>query len=302
MQSVVIMLPSIGEDLLIPASRQQLVVSVYNISSGCLMLLWGRLADVYGRRLVFLVGSALFTLSTMCLPFSLHEIAFYVLRVLQGMSGAAMLPSGIGIITTTFAPGPVRNRAYVALSAVASLGSIAGNLIGGVIGGFLSWKWVFWIPAILAAVTTAITFVVTSMPELCVRPVQADKKPYVDWLGAMVISTGLILLLVALTEGNIIGWATPWIPTVIVVSLLLLLLFIYLQGRLEKDPERQPLIRVSIFKNQQFSALLVLVGCFYAAFNTFSVFATYLYDGIFPEHHLPTFHANCLDVLAIKTT
>lgn len=276
------MLPSIGKALSIPANRQQLVVSIYNISSGSLMLLWGRLADIYGRRLVFLIGSALFSLSTLCLPFSTYEIPFHLLRALQGLSGAAMLPSGIGIVAATFPPGRSRNRAFVTLAAVASLGSVLGNLAGGVIGGFLSWKWVFWIPAVFAALTTFLAFVTTSTPQIRVnaaRPTadfQESKAPYVDWLGGAMISSSLVLLLVAFTQANVVGWKTPWIPPLIVVSVLLILLFVYWQRRLEKDSERDPLIRVSMFKNIQFSALFIMVGCFYAAFNSFLVFATYL--------------------------
>lgn len=76
------MLPTIGAALSIPNSRQQMITSVYNISSGCLILLWGRLADVYGRRIIFLVGSALFALSALITPFSPNEVCFYFFRAL----------------------------------------------------------------------------------------------------------------------------------------------------------------------------------------------------------------------------
>ncbi|KAH8683952.1 drug resistance protein [Ilyonectria robusta] len=255
------MLPDLSEAVGIPSQRQQLVISIYNVSSGCLMLLWGRLADVYGRRLVFLISSALFTISTLCLGFATHEIPFYIIRAMQGLSGSAMIPSAIGIIANAFPPGKSRNRAYVTTSAAASLGSVLGSISGGVIGGFLSWKWVFWIPVILAAVTT-------------------DEKGYlsIDWIGGGLISIGLVLLLISLTQADTLGWKTFWIPLVIAVSVLILILFVYWQYRLEKSSTLQLLIRISMFRNLQFSALFVVVGCFYAAFNSFLVFVTFFYQ------------------------
>ncbi|KAF1815507.1 MFS general substrate transporter [Eremomyces bilateralis CBS 781.70] len=241
MSSVVIILPTIGADLAIPPSAQQIVVSIYNISVGCVMLPWGRIADVYGHHPVFLTGSTLFTLSTLCLPFATGEIAFYVLRALQGVSGAAMIPSGLGTIATTFAPGAARNRGFVAVAAVASLGSILGNLAGGLVGGYLSWKWVFWISTIVGAFTTALD---------------------VDWLGAAIISTSLLLLLLALSQGNVIGWSTAWIPPLIVLAVILLIVFFFWQRRSERGSSRPPLLRVSMFKNVRFSALFIMVGCF----------------------------------------
>lgn len=275
---MVIILPSLGEALGIPASRQQLVVSVYNVSLGSLMMLCGRLADVYGRRLVFLGGSVLFTISTLCLPFSSTEIPFYVLRVLQGMGGAAIIPAGLGIAATTLPPGKSRTRAYVVIAALGSIGSIVGNLLGGLIGGYLSWKWVFWIPAILAALTTGAAFVVTSTPELQKNAVPAteNSSSSVDWLGAIMISSSLLLLLITLTEANVVGWSTPWIPPLIVASVIFLVLFIWWQRRLERGPAGQPLLRISMFRHVRYSFLFILIGCFYASFNGFIVFATYL--------------------------
>ncbi|CAJ0555489.1 Ff.00g055540.m01.CDS01 [Fusarium sp. VM40] len=283
-QSIVIILPELGNSMCIPPSRQQLIVSIYNISTGSVMLLWGRSAEVYGRRLGFVSGSVIFTLSTLCLPWSSYEIPFYVLRAAQGMSAAAIMPSGVGIMASSFAPGPSRNMAFIAMSAMASLGSVVGSLLGGFVGSTLGWKWVFWIPAIVSAFTTAADFVVTAGNALkCVTKKTTEngggnKKPYVDWIGGGFISSSLTLLLVAITQGNVIGWSTSWISPLLVVSLLLFGGFILYQRRLEKDPDRLPLIRLSMFKKKQFSALFVLVGCFYASFNGFLVFVTYFYQ------------------------
>lgn len=270
------MLPSISLALDIPSQRQQMVTSIYNISSGCLILLWARLADVYGRRIVYITGAAMFAVASITIPFSSNEICFYALRALQGMSGAATVSSAVGILTSTFPIGKSRNKAFVTFSAAASLGSILGNVAGGVIGGFLSWKWVFWIPAVPSVLVTIFAAVVipTSLPSG--HESEGSSKHFVDWTGAIMVSSSLLLLLVALAEGNVIGWKTPWIIALIIVSVLLTVLFVVWQRHLEKDAVRQPLIRVSMFKNLQFSAIFVIICCFYGAFNSFLIFATFL--------------------------
>ncbi|WYZ45586.1 hypothetical protein EsH8_VIII_000902 [Colletotrichum jinshuiense] len=296
-QSVVILLPSMSEAIGIPPARQQIVVSIYNISTGSLMLLWGRLADVYGRRIVYLVGSALFALSNLCLPFTRYEIPFHIVRFLQGVSGAAVIPSGIGIIASSFPRGKARNNAYVCISAVASLGSVLGNIFGGVVGGLLSWEWVFWVPAIMAAAATAVAYFVTDTPHLRSSPASsraaADgsedvRARSVDWIGGALVSCSLVLLLASFTQANVIGWSTPWIPPLIVGSVVLLVGFCFWQRRLERDPLREPLLRISMFKNLQFSALFVLVGFFYASFNSFLVFVTFFYQDYLALSELDT--------------
>ncbi|OBR05832.1 Drug resistance protein [Colletotrichum higginsianum IMI 349063] len=184
--------------------------------------------------------------------------------LLTGMSGAALIPSDIEIIASTFPRGKARNNAYVCISAVASVGSVLGNIFGGVIGGLLSWQWVFWIPAMLAGVTTAIAYFITDTPHLRSSPSastsaenggEETRTRSVDWTGGALVSCSLVLLLAAFTQANVIGWSTPCIPPLIAASVVLLVGFCFWQRRLEKDPAREPLLRISMFKNLQFSAL-----------------------------------------------
>lgn len=125
-QAVVIVLPTIGKALDIPASRQQWVVSAYSLSFGCFLLLWGRLADVYGKRLIFILGSLWVAILTLVNPFADNEIVFDLLRGLQGLGGAANVPTAIGILATTFPPGKARNYAFSFYAAGAPMGSVMG--------------------------------------------------------------------------------------------------------------------------------------------------------------------------------
>lgn len=179
------------------------------------MLFWGRAADVYGHRPVYLFGFLLFTISTLCLPFCSSDIPFYLLRLIQGVGGAAIIPAGLGIVGTTYPPGATRKRAYAVIIGFASLGSVMGSLLGGIIGGCLGWKSVFWIPALLSALATCVAALSTSSFPLWKSHTNSNS---VDWLGAVLISTGLLLLLIAISEGPEVGWKTSWVIVLIVLS------------------------------------------------------------------------------------
>lgn len=107
----------------------------------------------------------------------------------------------------------------------------------------------------------------------------AARLKLVDWAGGALITTALIALLFALTEGNVVGWQKPWISILIVVSLLLMVVFFFWQRHLEKRPGgRPPLMKVSMFHSRQFTAVMAIMGLFFASFNNFLVFATYYYQ------------------------
>ncbi|KAF2092028.1 MFS general substrate transporter [Saccharata proteae CBS 121410] len=276
-QSAVIILPTIGNDLDIPSSRQQWIVSAYSLTFGCFLLLWGRLADVYGKKVIFIFGSAWLTVVTLVLPFVRDEIGFDVLRGLQGLGAAANVPTAIGILGVTFPPGKHKNYAFSCYGAGAPLGSVFGNILGGLIGEYLTWRWVFWVMAIMAAVVTTAGYFVIPAPPIATAP-PASVKSAVDWFGGMLITVGLMVLLFALTEGNVVGWSTPWVPVLIVVAVILIALFVVWQRYLETRTARRPLVKVSIFSNLRFSAAMAIMALFFAAFSNFLIYATYFYQ------------------------
>lgn len=100
----------------------------------------------------------------------------------------------------------------------------------------------------------------------------------VDWIGGTVVTVGLIILLFALSEGNVVGWSTPWVPALIVVSLLLVVAFGFWQHYLETKTEKRPLMKMSIFKYDKFTAANVLMALFFSSFNNYLIFATYWFQ------------------------
>lgn len=279
-QATVIMLPSIGRAFSIPPSRQQMLFSTYSIASGSSMLLWGRMADVRGRWGVFSIGATAFALFTFLLPFSPSEPWLYIFQVLQGFSSAATVPSGIGILATTFPPGKERNLAFVALAGSTSLGSVLGNIAGGAIGGLLSWRWCFWIPAAMAAAVALSAYALyPSQPSSLNHQSDDsndDKNPKpVDYTGGVLIFISLALFQVGLSQGNVDGWANLHVTGLVGASIVVGYTFVMLQLRME-GADQHPLVRLSMFNNTGFSAVFALTACFFGSFNGFLVFASLL--------------------------
>lgn len=167
-------------------------------------------------------------------------------------------------------------RLTLYLAAGAPLGGAFGNIVSGLIASQTSWKWVFGVTAILSGIiTVAAVFLVPRPPPP--GPVVGQKQT-VDWIGAALITIGLVVLLFSLTEGNVVGWQTPWVSVLLVVSLIIVAAFAFWQHHLEKRTTRQPLLKLSLFRNLRFSIGLVIFFIFFAAFNNFMVFATYYYQ------------------------
>ncbi|KAL1899546.1 hypothetical protein Sste5346_002948 [Sporothrix stenoceras] len=314
-QSVVIILPSVGRDLNIPDTRLQWIVSAYSLTFGCFLLLWGRIADVFGKKAIFVAGSAWVTATTVANPFIPNEIVFNIFRGLQGLGAAANVPTAIGILGTTFPPGKAKNYAFAAYGAGAPLGSVFGNLMSGLITSYANWKWVFGALAILSGIVTVVGYLIipAQPPPQVVIPVRTTATTddstspsaalsaipvpatfrSIDWFGAFLVTLGLVGLLFALTEGNVVGWSTPWIGVIIGVSLLLVAAFVGWQLWLETPanirkqlagrswPPR-PLVRMSIFSRSAggglFATSLVIMALFFSSFNGYLVYATYFYQ------------------------
>lgn len=225
--------------------------------------------------MIFLWGSAAFTITSIIPPFITNEIGFDVFRGLQGLAAAAMAPTALGILGNTFPPGKAKDIAFGCFGAGAPLGGISGNIFGGVVGEYLSWKWVFWIFGIVSAISTVASYLVIPLPPHKPEPVM---RTTVDWIGGTVITVGLIILLFALSEGNVVGWSTAWAPALIVVSLLLVVAFGFWQHYLETKTPKRPLMKMSIFKNGKFTAANVLMALFFSSFNNYLIFATYWFQ------------------------
>lgn len=215
------------------------------------------------------------TITSIIPPFINNEIGFDIFRGLQGLAAAAMTPTALGILGVTFPPGKAKDVAFGSFGAAAPLGGVMGNIFGGVVAEYLNWRWVFWIFGIISALCTVASYCVIPVPPPQPEP---SIRNTVDWIGGTLITVGLIVLLFALSEGNVLGWSIPWVPSLIVVSMLIIVAFGFWQHHLETKTQKRPLMKMSIFKNHKFTWANVLMGLFFASFNNFLVLATYWFQ------------------------
>ncbi|KAF2014708.1 MFS general substrate transporter [Aaosphaeria arxii CBS 175.79] len=279
-QAIVITLPVIRRDLDIPESRSQWIVSSYSLTFGCFLLLWGRIADVVGRKMIFILGTGLAVLANIANPFMRNDVAFNVFRGLAGIGGAASVPTAIGILGVTFRSGKRRNYAFATYSAGSAIGGAVGNILAGVISAYASWKWCFGVLAAFAAIILVSgIFTIPSQPSEgpSRKSMQALLKE-VDWLGGLLITASLICLLFALTEGNIAGWSNAYIPILIVIAVLLVLTFTAWQWYQIARTSRPPLFNITLLRNLRFTSGICIMGMFFGGYNAFAVFATYLWQ------------------------
>src|SRR5215470_6999276 len=187
-------LPSIKSDLGFSQTNLQWVISAYAIMFGGALLLGGRLADLLGRRRLFLAGLTLFAASSLLCGLAWSEASLIGFRALQGLGGALLAPAALSLLMTIFAEGRERNLALGIYGAASGSGAAVGVLLGGVLTSYLSWSWIFFVnvPVGVAAVLLARVLLRESRPELGHR--------HFDLLGAVTATSGLMLLVYALTR------------------------------------------------------------------------------------------------------
>src|SRR2546421_10071124 len=195
-------LPSIKTDLHFSESSLQWVITAYSIFFGGVLLLGGRLADLLGRRRLFMAGLLLFTVSSLLDGLSWSEGSLIAFRSVQGLGAALLSPAALSILVTTFGEGRERNLALGIWGAASGSGGAAGVLLGGALTSAFSWSWIFYINVPAGAIVLALS------PWL-LRESRADlDHRHFDTAGAASITGGLMLLVYALTRATQHGWAT----------------------------------------------------------------------------------------------
>lgn len=229
-------LPSIQTDLGFSRESLQWVVSAYALFFGGFLLLGGRVSDIVGRRRVFVAGLIVFTGASLLSGLAWSEGALIGARALQGLGAAMITPAALSILSTTFAEGKERNAALGAWGAVGAFGAVAGVLLGGVLTDALSWEWIFFVnvPVGLAGLVLA--------PILLNESRDARVKSF-DVPGAVLVTSGLVVLVFALTRGNHYGWGSVETIGLFTLSGALLASFLIWEAR-----TAEPLMPFSIWR------------------------------------------------------
>jgi EmrB/QacA subfamily drug resistance transporter len=236
-------LPSIKTDLHFNQENLQWVITAYSILFGGALLLGGRLADLLGRRRLFVVGLVLFTVSSLLDGLAWSEGSLIAFRSLQGLGAALLSPAALSILTTEFEEGRERNVALGIWGAASGSGGAAGVLLGGALTSAFSWSWIFFINVPVGLIVLAVT------PWLLRESrAQLDHR-YFDTAGAASITGGLMLLVYAMTRATQHGWATTETIGLLAASAALIVGFVVIELR-----SKAPLLPMGIFRLRTLAA------------------------------------------------
>ena len=259
-------LPSIKTDLGFSENSLQWVISAYAILFGGALLLGGRLADILGRRRLFVAGLGLFTASSLLSGFAWSAGSLIAFRAVQGLGGALLAPAALSLLMTRFAEGRERNLALGIYGAASGSGAAVGVLLGGLLTSYLSWSWIFFInvPVGVAAIALTPFLLPESRADLGHR--------HLDVAGAASSTAGLMLLVYALTRATTDGWSAPVTLGLLGGSVALLGTFLAVELR-----SPWPLLPLRIFRSRTLSvanATMAIVGA--VAFSEFFILTLYL--------------------------
>ena len=261
-------LPSIKSDLGFSEANLPWVISAYAILFGGTLLLGGRLADLLGRRRLFVAGLLLFAASSLLAGLSWSAGSLIAFRAVQGLGGALLAPAALSLLMTTFAEGRERNVALGIYGAASGSGAAAGVLAGGLLTSYLGWSWIFFVnvPVGIAAALLAPVLLRESRADLGHR--------HFDLAGATTVTAGLMLLVYALTRATTDGWGATSTLALLAGSAVLLVAF----GVIERM-SRWPLLPLRIFRSRTVSVANGAIGIIGAvAFSEFFLLTLYLQD------------------------
>jgi EmrB/QacA subfamily drug resistance transporter len=233
-------LPAIQRDLALSTSSQQWVASAYLLTLSALLLVGGRLADVFGRRRMFLAGLAAYVVLAIAAGLSPNGTVLVAVRALQGVAGAVLVPTTLALISAAFAPHE-RGRAIGTWAAWSGIATLVGPLAGGLVITRLSWHFAFFITPVIAMLTIVLAW---RIPES--RDDTGGRS--IDGLGAVLAATGLGGGVFALIEGPIAGWGSTTVWGSAAAGLVLIAVFLAYEARAQ-----HPMLPFAMFANRALS-------------------------------------------------
>ena len=231
-------LPSIERELHMPADAVQWIVTGYAISFGGLLILGGRAADLLGRRRMFVIGLVAFAIASLAGGLAQDPVLLIAARVVQGAGAAIVAPAALSLITTGFPEGAERTRAIGLYGAVSSVGFVSGQVLGGVLVQFTSWRAVFLVNVPVGLIAAALSPAVLGHRDPAAT---ARKRIRLDVRGALLITGAVTLVVLAVSQGVVLGWTSPLVIAAVVVAAAATAVFMRAETR---HPE--PLIRPSL--------------------------------------------------------
>ena len=250
-------LPSIQRDLGVGLSELEWIVAGYALTFAALMLTGGKLADAYGRRLMFVIGIAIFTLSSLACGMASSGSMLIGARIVQGVGAALMNPATLSIIAATFAPRE-RGKAIGIWAGTAALALAVGPLVGGLLTKHVGWSWIFFVNVPVGVLGIAASY-------LLIDESRDETHERLDIPGLVTSGLGLFALTYGLIEANSYGWGSARIVGAFAVAAVMLVAFVMLERR-----QRAPMLDLSLFRNSTYTG--ANIAMLMTALSMFGVF------------------------------
>jgi EmrB/QacA subfamily drug resistance transporter len=230
-------LASIERELHVGATPVQWVITAYAIAFGGLLVLGGRIGDLFGRRRMFIVGLVLFSAASLGGGFAGNIGVLVAARALQGIGAALLAPAALSLITTTIPEGPARTRALGFYGATASVGFVAGLVLGGILVEFFDWRAVLWVNVPIGLLAAALA------PRLLPASIPARSRRSLDFGGALLVTGGVAASVYAVSEGPVRGWSSAQFILALTLSAALISGFVAVELR-----HPSPLVRLGVLR------------------------------------------------------
>jgi EmrB/QacA subfamily drug resistance transporter len=258
-----IALPSAQHALGFPNSDRQWVVTAYALAFGSLLLLGGRLGDMFSRKWIFITGLAGFALSSALGGAAVSFGMLVTARTLQGAFGAILAPAALGTLVSTFRDPRERGRAFGVFGSVAGGGGAVGLILGGVLTQYFSWRWTLYVNLIFAviAIAGALAYMQSNRPAT---------RPRMDWAGAVLASAGLFLIVFGFSHAELAGWTAALTIGSLVAGVILLAAFVLAERRVS-----HPLLPLRVITDRTRGGSYVSVGLSGIAIFGVFLFLTY---------------------------
>jgi EmrB/QacA subfamily drug resistance transporter len=262
-------LPSIQRDFDASLSALEWTINAYTLTFAVLLVTGGRLGDIFGRRLTFLIGVSIFAIASATIGFAPSDGALVASRALQGVGAALMMPATLSIITNAFPPAE-RGQAIGIWAGVSAIALAIGPLVGGWLTEDVSWRAIFFLNLPVAAGAIAITLFAAEES----RDDTVDRR--IDYPGIAALTVGLSALVLGLVEANSWGWGSPQILGLFALSIVGLAAFVFIEKR-----SPAPVVDFAFFRSRQF------FGANAVAFMvTFAMFAMFFFLALYMQNIL----------------
>lgn len=257
-------LPSIQRDLGTGPAGLAWVVNAYVVTAGGLLLLGGRVADLAGRRRVYLLGTALFAAASLACGAAPTSATLLTGRFVQGVGAALVAPAALSLVTLLFPDPAERARAFSVWGGLAALGGTTGVVLSGVLAELASWRWIFFVNLPVAAVALVL------LPRL-VGESRAPVRRQLDLPGALLVTGGLVLLIDALLEAGASRWVRAGTLAPLVLALVALAAFAVVERRRADPLVPGPFLRHRV-RATAYVAGLAVMACFFATFFSLTLY------------------------------